>query len=141
VARPLRRRVLDDEPGWRTWGSRPSDLAIRDRIEAFFKAIHTGNFAEACLLCPFDDTAPTKMLEVLGSDGTIGDDDPRWYRHVTPPSGAEYENLDLIVPDADDGDGDVTANVFVDDEVSDVTAVFALIGGDRWTLAFTKLTR
>ena len=136
------------EPGWRTWGAFPSDLDVRARIESFFQAIHARDFEEAFTLCPLltgrelvgadeADEALDAMRETLAYDGYVDDEDPRWYRHVTPPSGAEYENMDLVVPD---GDGDVTANVFVDDQVSDITAVFALIGtGDTWTLAFKQL--
>jgi hypothetical protein len=148
VARALRKH---EEPGWRTWGTFPSELDIRDRIEAFFQAIHGNRVEDAFTLCPLAterglvgadevddvDRALDAMRDVLAYDGYVDDEDPRWYRHVTPPSGAEYENVDLIVPD---GDGDVLANVFVDDQVSDITAVFALMGtGDRWTLAFRRL--
>ena len=135
---------------WHVFPARPSELEVRDHVEKFMQAIQAAEIARAFTLCPLytfrdpllvgadavadiENTLEGMRQALVGYD-YVTDDDPVWLQHVTPPSRVAYEDLNLAVPE--DG-GDTLANVFVDDMVTDVTAIFSLhedAGG--WVLAF-----
>jgi hypothetical protein len=138
---------------WHTWPSRPDERTVRDHIDRFFRAVHDADLTRAIALCPIytyrdplllgpDDEAGVagvreNIQDILGGYDYIDIDDEAWPTHVTPPSEVGYAQLGLVVPD---DKGDVLANVFVDGEVTDVTAIFALVSaGGAWQLAFKML--
>lgn len=139
-----------EHASWHTWSARPDEVAVRDQVEAFFQAVHAADMVGAFALCPIytygdpllvshDDAdavgnAIASMRETLLGYDYVDAGDPAWHARVTPPSRVDFAQLELALPQAE---GDTLANVFIDDEVTDVTCIYALLERDgRWQLAF-----
>ncbi len=134
------------------WTSKPSDEQIQQRIVAFMGALATAELERAFAICPcdaFDPANKEAMFEhlehamfqfmIISKEGAeeapVLEKPETWLSGITPPPSSELEALQLEIS----GD-EVMANVFIDGEVTDITARYRLEEKDQvWRLHFENL--
>ena len=149
---------------WETW---PTETMVKKHINEFIEALSKADFQKAFTLCPvkktwkkpgfFDPSEPTfpkfvrKFVEhalFSAIDGQECMEDfedeiepskpESWCRFITPPGKLGYADLALTMPDKD-SEGEVLANVALNDEISDITGRYELVLRDeKWVLSFSN---
>ncbi len=132
------------------WTSKPSDEQIQQRIAAFMGALSTADLQRAFAICPcdaFDPANKEAMFEhlehamfqfmIISKEGAeeapVLEKPETWLTGITPPSSSEELQLEVS------GD-EVMANVFINGEVTDITARYRLEENDQvWGLRFENL--
>ena len=131
-----------------SWGERPSEDEIKSRIDEFMRALQRADLVQAFALCPLegvDVSDRAALFEYLShamfqfldeAEGAQLEEPHTWLRSLTPPSECSYEDFALEIDDDEDG-GEVLANVYLNGEVSDITARYDLNKrSGRWLLTF-----